>query len=110
MFVLYLMIGIAGGATIGTQIITNSFASQYYPFNIRSTGVGWALGIGRIGALIGPIMGGFLLSMQLPFYQNFIAFAIPGIIGAIAIIFVQEKYSAAHEAKQKLVEKESVTL
>lgn len=110
MFVLYLLIGIAGGATIGTQIITNSFASQYYPFNIRSTGVGWALGIGRIGALVGPIMGGVLLSMQLPFYQNFIAFAIPGIIGMIAVIFIQEKYSASHEAKQKQDENKSVLL
>jgi MFS transporter, AAHS family, benzoate transport protein len=110
MFLLYLMIGIAGGSTIGTQIITNSFASQFYPFNIRSTGVGWALGIGRIGALVGPIMGGYLLSMQLPFYQNFIAFAIPGIIGAVAVMFIQEKHSAAYEAKQKQADKQSITL
>ncbi|MEI3614280.1 MFS transporter [Pseudogracilibacillus sp. SO30301A] len=90
--VLYILLFIAGGTTTGTQINTNSYVSQFYPSGIRSTGVGWELGVGRIGAMIGPALGGFLLSSQLPLQFNFLAFAIPCIIGAIAIWLVQEKY------------------
>ncbi len=92
--VLYSLVAIAGAATIGTQIIANAYVSQYYPTEMRSTGIGWALGVGRIGAIIGPMMGGVLLTMKLPIHQNFLAFAIPGIIAAIMIWFVQEKYAA----------------
>src|SRR5690606_11833361 len=42
---LYVMIFIAGATTTGTQINTNAYVSQYYPSGIRSTGVGWELGI-----------------------------------------------------------------
>ncbi|MFE4813350.1 MFS transporter [Peribacillus simplex] len=42
MIMLYILIAIAGGTTTGTQIVTNAYASQYYPNEIRSTGVGWA--------------------------------------------------------------------
>lgn len=94
MFLLYLLLFIAGGATTGTQIIMNAYVSQYYPNEIRSTGVGWELGIGRIGGILGPTLGGILLSSQLPLQVNFLAFAIPCIISAIAILLVREKYSS----------------
>jgi AAHS family benzoate transporter-like MFS transporter len=90
-FVLLVLVAIAGAATIGTQIIANAYVSQFYPIHMRSSGIGWALGIGRVGAIVGPMMGGFLISMDLPFMQNFLAFAIPGLIAAFAICFVQEK-------------------
>lgn len=91
-FLLYALLFIAGATTTGTQINTNAYVSQYYPSGIRSTGVGWELGIGRIGGMLGPTLGGFLLSSQLPFHINFLSFAIPSIFGAIAILLVQEKY------------------
>src|SRR5690606_37583602 len=56
--VLYLLIAVAGGCTIGTQILANAWTVQYYPVHIRSTGLGWAMGIGRTGAIIGPLLGG----------------------------------------------------
>ena len=77
------------------KLLCNAYISQYYPTEIRSSGLGWALGIGRLGAIAGPIIGGVLLTMNLPFYQNFLVFAIPGIIGAIALFFVQKKYSSS---------------
>jgi AAHS family benzoate transporter-like MFS transporter len=92
-FVLFVLVAIAGASTIGTQIIANAYVSQYYPIHMRSSGIGWALGIGRSGAIVGPMMGGVLLSMDLPLMQNFLSFAIPGVIAAVAILFVQEKYS-----------------
>src|SRR5690606_17737461 len=91
LFLVYLLMAIAGASTIGTQIIAYSYVSQYYSMEIRSTGIGWASGVGRFGGVTGPIMGGFLLSLSLPFQLNFVAFAIPGIIAAIAIAFVRER-------------------
>ena len=49
--------------------------------------------MGRFGAVIGPIFGGFLLDLSLPTHINFIGFAIPGVLAAIAVCFVQDKYS-----------------
>ncbi|WP_078411404.1 MFS transporter [Priestia abyssalis] len=94
-FALYTLVAIAGAATIGTQIILYAGVSQHYPTHMRSTGIGWASGVGRTGAIIGPILGGYLLTMNLPLQQNFLAFAIPGAIAAIAMAFVREKTASA---------------
>jgi AAHS family benzoate transporter-like MFS transporter len=83
--VLYTLIAIAGGGTFGAQILANAFAVQYYPAHIRSTGLGWAMGIGRIGAIIGPMLGAAIHGAELPMEFSFLAFAIPGLIGASAI-------------------------
>jgi MFS transporter, AAHS family, benzoate transport protein len=93
MFVIYLFVAIAGAATIGSQNIVQAYVSQYYPANIRSTALGMASGIGRIGGMLGPILGGFLLSITLPIHMNFIAFAIPGLIAAIALALVPVKHA-----------------
>ena len=99
MFWLYVLIAVAGATTTGTQIVMNAYVSQYYPTEIRSTGLGWALGIGRFGGMLGPTLGGFLLNAQLTLQMNFLAFAIPSILAGIAIWFVQEKYSSLGEKK-----------
>ena len=92
---LYVLMFIAGVTTSGNQIVLNSLVAQYYPALLRSTGFGWALGVGRIGAIIGPLLGGILMSWQLPFEQNFFAFALAAAIASVAIVFVNyndEKY------------------
>ncbi|MFD2645020.1 MFS transporter [Pseudomonas japonica] len=83
--VLYLLIFIAGATTIGTQILLYAGAAQLYGLSVRSTGLGWASGIGRNGAIVGPLLGGALMGMQLPLQLNFLAFAIPGAIAALAM-------------------------
>ncbi len=91
--VLYTLIAVAGAATIGSQILLYTFVAQYYPSTVRSTGMGWASGIGRIGAIVGPVLTGALLTMNLPHQMNFFAIAIPGVIAALAIFFVNMKAS-----------------
>lgn len=94
LLVMYVLVAIAGATTIGTQIIMNAYISQYYPVEMRSSGLGWALGVGRLGAIAGPMIGGLLMTMSLPFHQNFMVFAVAGVIAFIMIILVQEKYSS----------------
>jgi len=83
--VLYLLIGVAGATTIGSQILLYACGAQFYGLSIRSTGLGWASGIGRNGAIVGPLLGGALLGINLPLQMNFLAFAVPGVIAALAM-------------------------
>lgn len=95
--VLYLLIFVAGATTIGTQILLYAGTAQFYGLSIRSTGLGWASGIGRNGAILGPLLGGALMGMNLPLQLNFIAFAVPGAIAALAMalfIFSSHRHPA----------------
>ena len=93
--VLFLLVGLAGASTIGTQIVTYAYAGQFYPMAIRSTGIGWASGVGRSGAILAPIVIGTLVSMQLPLEQNFMAIAIPAVIAMIAASMINHSRSAS---------------
>lgn len=95
--VLYTLIAIAGAATIGSQILLYTFVAQFYPTAVRSTGMGWASGIGRIGAIVGPVLTGALLTFELPHQMNFLAIAIPGVIAALAVFMVNLKASVDGE-------------
>jgi AAHS family 4-hydroxybenzoate transporter-like MFS transporter len=78
----------AGAGVIGGQTGANALAASFYPTYIRSTGVGWALGIGRIGSIVGPVFGGIMLSLHLPLTTVFLAAAIPSLIGSTAIFLM----------------------
>ena len=71
----FLTVGIffAGFFTFGAQIGMNSLAASIYPTASRATGVGWALGIGRWGSILGPVVGGLLLArgLGMPVYFSF---------------------------------------
>jgi AAHS family 4-hydroxybenzoate transporter-like MFS transporter len=58
---LILTVFAAGFGVIGAQNGANALAAEVYPTEARSTGVGWALGVGRIGSIIGPTLGGMLI-------------------------------------------------
>ena len=90
---LYLCVAIAGAASIGGQILLLAYMSQYYTPNIRATGLGMALGVGRLGAILGPILCGWLLSLNLPVQYNFIALAIPCMIAVFSVtaIYLRNK-------------------
>lgn len=99
--ILTLLLIIAGGATVGTMAVIHALAADFYPTNMRSTGVSFAAAMGRFGAISGPLFGGFLLAVNLPFEQNFMVFSIPGIIGAIAIGLLNNHRPSV---KQQIVE------
>ncbi len=92
---LFIVVALAGASTIGTQIVANAYTGQFYPMAIRSTGLGFALGIGRGGAILAPIVIGMLVGLQLPLQQNFYAIAIPGVIGMLAVLLIDHSKSAS---------------
>ncbi len=93
--VLFVLVGLAGASTIGTQIVTYAYAGQFYPMAARGTGIGWASGVGRSGAILAPIVIGMLVGMALPLQQNFVAIAIPAVIAALAVSMIDHRRSAS---------------
>jgi benzoate transport len=62
-------------------------AAKAYPTDLRSTGVGWAIGIGRFGAVVGPYIGGVLIARGVSLEANFIIYAIPLFLsGLLALV------------------------
>jgi MFS transporter, AAHS family, 4-hydroxybenzoate transporter len=70
----------------GAQAGLNGLAAGFYPTSIRATGLGWASGIGRIGSIVGPMLGGILLSMQWAPRQIFLVATLPALVAATSAI------------------------
>lgn len=62
-----------------------AMAAQQYPTAVRATGVGWGIGVGRLGAVAGPVLGGVALSAGLGLQANFAIFALPVILAAALV-------------------------
>lgn len=84
----YVLVGIAGVGTIGNTMLLGAYITRYYPPHNRATGIGWALGIGRFGAIAGPLIGGWLVQVGAPLPWNFYAFAGAGVAAAVAVLLV----------------------
>jgi AAHS family 4-hydroxybenzoate transporter-like MFS transporter len=81
--VLYVIIFIVGILQQGGFTGLYGAAAKAYPTEIRSTGIGWAIGLGRSGAVVGPAAAGYMIAAGLDMSDNFIIFAIPMAIGGI---------------------------
>jgi AAHS family 4-hydroxybenzoate transporter-like MFS transporter len=88
----------AGLFVIGGQAAANAFVGNYYPSHVRASGIGWALGIGRLGAVLGPYVIGSLIEAGATPHTLFEICAIPGLFSAAAIWFVARKGSTAPAA------------
>ena len=85
----------AGFCIIGGQIAANALAAGYYPTSVRATGVGWALGIGRVGAIVGPLIGGALLDMKWSAGEVFLMAAAAALCAALAAFSLSRLASVA---------------
>ena len=74
----------AGFCVVGGQTAANALAATYYPTPIRSTGVGWALGIGRVGSIVGPLIGGVMIANHVGAESLFFTAAIPALCACCA--------------------------
>ena len=79
-----------GCCVLGVQLGLNAASGLIYPTRMRASGAGWAMGIGRLGGIIGPMLGAWLIAMKLPTFQLFLAPALPLGLGAlICFVLVQ---------------------
>jgi AAHS family 4-hydroxybenzoate transporter-like MFS transporter len=82
---LFVVVFIAGICVVGGQAAINSLSATYYPTDLRSTGIGAGLGVGRLGAILGPSMAGFMLGHGWSGRDLFVAAAVPPMIAAVAL-------------------------
>lgn len=99
----YVFVAIIGAASIGMHCLIFPLAAQYYPPEMRSTGVGVMMAFGRIGGIVSPTLIGMLMSLNLTVQMNFMVIAIAGILGSLAILLVQEKYAYYAAGKNQSV-------
>jgi AAHS family 4-hydroxybenzoate transporter-like MFS transporter len=77
---------VLGVAIQGAQAGLNALAAGFYPTTVRSTGVGWALGVGRVGSIVGPAIGGMLLSVGWTPQRILLAGMAPALFASLAIL------------------------
>ena len=83
------MFGLIGFAIQGGFVGLYAVAARLYPAVVRSTGIGWSMGIGRIGAVLGPIAAGLLVAAGATLTTNFIVFAVPCLIAGLATLAIR---------------------
>jgi MFS transporter, AAHS family, 4-hydroxybenzoate transporter len=81
---LLLVTFLAGMAIIGSQTGLNGTCGKLYPARMRTTGLGWALGVGRLGGIAAPALGGYLLSLGMAPTRIFIGASAVALIAAAA--------------------------
>ncbi|MGW1022942.1 MFS transporter [Streptomyces sp. NPDC002577] len=85
---MYALVAVAGFGTIGAQIMVLGYVAQHFPVEVRATALGCTLGLGRLGAIAGPLFGGFLLDAQVSTAWNFYAFAVPAALATALVLLL----------------------
>ena len=81
---LVIVIFFSGMTIIGSQTGANAACGKLYPARMRTSGLGWALGIGRLGGIAAPVLGGYLLRIGMPPPQIFLSACVFALIAAVA--------------------------
>jgi len=82
------LVFIVGAFVIGGQMNFPALCVHFYPASVRATGVGLAMGVGRLGSIVGPLIGGFLVAAQLGWERLFLLAAVPAVLAALAMAAV----------------------
>ncbi len=83
--VVLVLVAVAGFGGLGTQNLLNDHVAGFYPAGARATGLGWALGVGRVGAIVGPTYGALFVSGGSAVVASAVAFAVPALLGALVM-------------------------
>lgn len=86
-----LMFGLIGFTVQGGFVGLYAVAARLYPAELRNTGIGWAIGLGRFGAVVGPIAGGYLIAAGLGLAGNFAVFALPMALAGVLTLLIRNE-------------------
>ncbi|SDE71220.1 MFS transporter [Sporomusa acidovorans] len=99
---LSVMVFFTGACQHAMMGVSGSYIAQNYSLTIRATGTTWGYGVGRIGGIIGPMVGGVLLANQISVPMNFIVFACVPLVSALAVMLTTDR-SRVTESKLAIV-------
>lgn len=101
--VLMLLLGfVIGFFVFGSMIGLYSIAPGLYGTAVRNTGMGWAIGIGRIGAIIGPSAAGLLLARGWTGADCFLAFSVPLLIAMVAVLLLKTQIKESKGSESEI--------
>jgi AAHS family 4-hydroxybenzoate transporter-like MFS transporter len=83
---LFVVVFVSGICIVGGQPAINALAATIYPTTVRSTGVGWSLGIGRAGSIVGPVVAGQLVGWRWDNSELFMTAAVPALLSCVMLI------------------------
>jgi AAHS family benzoate transporter-like MFS transporter len=92
--VTYVVVFLTGAWLFSAQTLIYAAVGAYYPADSRATALGWVSGVGRLGAVFGPWLGGILVASGLS-SLGFVVFAIAGLLGAVMVSLVRQKTNSA---------------
>ena len=78
----------SGFCIVGAQPAVNALAATIYPTRVRATGIGWSLGIGRAGSIVGPVVAGYFVSRGWAVSAIFGAAAMPAVVSAAMVLCI----------------------
>lgn len=96
-------VALAGFCLVGAQACGNALIATIYPTSIRSTAMGWAYGIGRLGSIVGPVAAGVLLTLGWRMSELFWIAAIPMVVAALAMISLTTRSTQLSNPPRKAV-------
>jgi MFS transporter, AAHS family, 2,5-dihydroxybenzoate transporter len=91
--VVYAIFVLAGVGTHGTQCLIIAAVATHYPDQLRGTALGWTLGVGRIGAVAAPQLGGWLLATGGGAEANFVLFGGAAIVASLLLILIARQFA-----------------
>lgn len=100
---LFMFIAVAGVGTLGTQVLIYGFQSNYFTTNARAAGVAWCASVGRLGGVLGPIIGGWLAAAGIGGSTAFYIYGGVALLGALVTVLVPHQRKLEH-AEHKVEE------
>jgi AAHS family benzoate transporter-like MFS transporter len=103
---LFAFIALAGVGTLGTQVLVYGFQSNYFTTNARAAGVAWCASVGRLGGVLGPIIGGWLAAAGIGGSTAFYIYGAVALVGAVVTVLVprQRKLDEAEHKVEEIAE------
>ncbi|WP_406632445.1 MFS transporter [Pseudarthrobacter quantipunctorum] len=101
---LFTFIAVAGVGTLGTQVLIYGFQSNYFTTNARAAGVAWCASVGRLGGVLGPIIGGWLAAAGIGGSTAFYIYGGVALLGALVTVVVphQRKLEEAEHQVEEI--------
>lgn len=96
-FVVYAAVLLTGVFVFSAQVLVYAFVGHLYPPQIRGTALGMAAGVGRVGAIVGPFLGGALVTAGIAYPWGFYAFAVAALLAVLALATVPAHVHSARE-------------
>ncbi|WP_425471226.1 MFS transporter [Xylanimonas allomyrinae] len=98
--IVYVAMVLAGVGTHGTQCLIIAAIATYFPDRLRGTALGWGLGVGRIGAVLAPQAGGWLLAATSndP-NSNFLLFGVSALVSAAMLLGIWKGFPVTHDER-----------